>query len=71
MSMNYRLVTDQDFQEAMERQVPIRVFQNDHVVDAGGVIISYNDATVAIQTGVGDLTYHPRELCEFFGMKKR
>ncbi|WP_248925175.1 hypothetical protein [Paenibacillus hamazuiensis] len=71
MAYNRRLETDQDFQEAMDRQVPIRVFQNDHVIDAGGIVIRFDDRTVIIQSGVGDVAYHSRAACEFFGMKKR
>ncbi|WP_426449513.1 hypothetical protein ACP26L_31495 [Paenibacillus sp. S-38] len=71
MAYNRRLETDQDFQEALERQVPIRVFKDDHVIDAGGCVIRFDDTTVVIQSGVSELAYHPRKGCEFFGMKKR
>ncbi|MDF2960595.1 MAG: hypothetical protein K0S39_2330 [Paenibacillus sp.] len=65
-----RLVTDRDFQEAMDRQIRIRVFQDDHVVDSGGIITRFDDKTVVTQSGVSDISYHERTLCEFFGMKK-
>lgn len=71
MAHNRKLETDPDFQEAMDRQVPIRVFQNDQVVDSGGIIIRFTEEVIIVQTGVSGLTYHPRGLCEFFGMKKR
>lgn len=71
MASNRRLQTDQDFNEAMERQTRIRVFQDDHVVDAGGVIIRFDDQTVVIQASVSDLAYHSRSQCEFFEMRKR
>lgn len=66
-----RLLTDQDFQEAMDRQVAIRVFQDDHIVDSGGIIIRFTDTSIVTQSGVSDVTYHQRDVCEFFEMKKR
>lgn len=66
-----RLLTDQDFQEAMERQAAIRVFQNDHIVDSGGIIIRFTDTAIVIQSGVSDVAYHQRNACEFFELKKR
>jgi ribosome maturation factor RimP len=71
MAINRRLQTDEDFQEALEKQVRIRVFQNDHMVHSGGVLIRFDEQIIALQSSVSDLTYHPRELCEFFEMKKR
>ncbi|NOU91836.1 hypothetical protein GC093_01100 [Paenibacillus sp. LMG 31456] len=71
MAQNRRLITDQDFQEAMERQRAIRVFQDDHVVDSGGIIIRFDDNLIVTQSGVSDISYHQRTLCEFFEMKKR
>jgi hypothetical protein len=69
VAINRRLETDQDFQEAMVRQARIRVFLNDHMVDSGGVISRFDDQIIAVQTSVSDLTYHRRELCEFFETK--
>ncbi|MGG1599392.1 hypothetical protein [Paenibacillus naphthalenovorans] len=66
-----RLLTDQDFQEAMDRQVAVRVFQNDHILDSGGIIIRFTDTSIVTQSGVSDVTYHQRNACEFFEMKKR
>ena len=71
MPSNRRLVTDQDFQEAMERRTPVRVFQNDHIIDSGGIIIRYDDRILAIQSGVSQISYHDRGTCEFFEMRKR
>ncbi|WP_159882644.1 hypothetical protein [Paenibacillus puerhi] len=70
MAQNRRLLTDQDFQEAADRQRPIRVFKDDHVVDFGGIIVRFTEETVVIQTGVSDLTYHSRTACEFFETRK-
>ncbi|UVI30764.1 hypothetical protein [Paenibacillus spongiae] len=66
-----RLLTDQDFNEAMERQTKLRVFQDDHVVDMGGVIVRFDDQTVVVQTGVSEISYHDRRKCEFFEMRRR
>jgi hypothetical protein len=71
MAANRRLVTDQDFQEAMERQARIRVFLNDHMVDSGGAMTRFDDQIIAVQTSVSELTYHQRQLCEFFEIRKR
>jgi hypothetical protein len=71
MALNIRLLTDQDFEEAMQRQARLRVFKNDHIVDSNGIIVRFDGQTVVVQSGVGDLAYHPREDCEFFELKKR
>ncbi len=71
MAPNRKLITDRDFQEAMEKQVSIRVFQDDHVVDSGGTIIRFDERDVVVQTRVSQLAYHRRELCEFYEMRKR
>jgi hypothetical protein len=71
MAYNRRLVTDQDFREAMERQAFIRVFQNDYVINSGGVISNFDDNTISVHSSVSELTYHLREQCEFFEMKKK
>lgn len=70
MAATRRLETNQDFQEAMERQARIRVFLNDHMVDSGGIITRFDDEIIAVQTSVSDLTYHKRQLCEFFETRK-
>ncbi|MEK0312428.1 hypothetical protein [Cohnella sp. 56] len=71
MAINRRLTTDADFQEAMERQLRLRVFKNEHIVDSGGVILRFDDNTVVIQSSVSDLAYHSRQGCEFFELKRR
>ncbi|MBB6637442.1 hypothetical protein [Cohnella thailandensis] len=71
MAIQRRLTTDADFEEAMARQLGIRVFRDDQIVDSGGVIIRFDDSTIILQSGVGDLSYHPRALCEFFELKRR
>lgn len=71
MANNRRLLTDQDFQEALDKQVLVRVFQHDHIVDSGAVITRFDERTVVIQAGVSDVSYHSREACEFFEMKRK
>lgn len=71
MARNQRLVTDIDFQDAVERQAVVRVFKDDHIVDSNAVVLRFSEKTVVVQTRVSDLTYYDREVCEFFEMKKR
>lgn len=70
-AVNRRLVTDYDLQDAMERQIGIRVFEHDHIVHSGGAILRFDDRTVVIQAGVSDLSYFKRADCEFFELKKK
>ncbi|WP_058829060.1 hypothetical protein [Paenibacillus polymyxa] len=70
MPINRRLITDQDFSEALERQLRIRVFQDDQLIGSGGTIIRFDDQTIVVQSSVSDLAYHPRKQCEFFEIKK-
>ncbi len=65
-----QLWTEQDFQEALDRQLRIRVFRNDHMVDNETHIIRFTDDTVITQSGVSELTYHPRQDSQFFELKK-
>ncbi|MFH5184950.1 hypothetical protein ACHHV8_21170 [Paenibacillus sp. TAB 01] len=71
MAHNRKLISDQDFQEAMDRQFAIRVFQDDHVVDSGGTISRFDDQIVVVQSSLSELGYHSRKACEFFGMRKK
>lgn len=64
------LITEQDFQEALDRQLRIRVFQNDQLIDSGSVIIRFTDETIITQSGVSELSYHPRRECQFFELRK-
>lgn len=71
MALSIRLLTDADFAEAAERQARLRIFRDDHIVDAGVVIVRFDERTVVVQSGVGDLSYHSRSACEFFELRKR
>ncbi|WP_054955335.1 hypothetical protein [Paenibacillus dakarensis] len=64
------LTTDQDFQEAMERKYKIRIFKDNHLIDAGTAIIRFTDDTIVTQSGVSSLGYYKREECEFFEVRK-
>jgi hypothetical protein len=68
---NRKLLTDQDFQEAVERHTPVRVFEDDHVIEAGGTVIRFDDKLVVTQSSVSDIAYHRREACEFYEMRRR
>lgn len=68
-AVNRRLVTDRDFQDALDRRAGIRVFEHDHIVHAGGAIVRFDDRTVVIQAGVSDIAYFTRGGCEFFELK--
>ncbi|UJF34056.1 hypothetical protein [Paenibacillus hexagrammi] len=70
MSRNHRLLTDADFQEAVDRQSSIRIFKDDHIVDSNAVILRFSDTTVVVQTKVSEITYYDRNACEFFEMRK-
>ncbi|HZG86462.1 hypothetical protein [Paenibacillus sp.] len=71
MPRNNRLVTDQDFREAMERRTPVRVFRDDMIVDSGGLLVRFDESVVVLQSGVGDVAYHDREQSEFFEMPSK
>ncbi|TJY40736.1 hypothetical protein E5161_16445 [Cohnella pontilimi] len=70
-AVNRKLLTDADFQDAMERQIGIRVFERDHIVHSGGAILRFDERSVVIQAGVSDLSYFTRTACEFYELKKR
>lgn len=71
MSLQYRLFTDADFEEALQQGQRIRVFQDNQIVDASSQIVRFDDKTVVTQSSVSDLSYHDRARCEFFQLKKR
>lgn len=70
MSVNRRLVTDLDFEEVIEKQLRIRVFQDNHIVEMNPYVVRFDDKLVVTQSGVSDITYHNRSDCEFFVLKK-
>ncbi|MFC3748835.1 hypothetical protein [Paenibacillus sp. GCM10012306] len=69
MPINRPLFTDIDLQEAVDRQYPVRVFQDDHMVNSGGFIVRFTDSDVVIQSRVSDLTYYSRSNCQFFEVR--
>ncbi|MEF2243582.1 MULTISPECIES: hypothetical protein [unclassified Paenibacillus] len=70
MSINRRIVTDRDFEEAVQRQQSIRVFQNDHIIDNKTLIIRFDEQLVVTQSDYSDVTYHNRNECEFFVLRR-
>lgn len=71
MSLNRRLTTDADFEEALQKGTRIRVFRDNHIVDASSLIVRYDETIVVTQSGVSDLMYHKRADCEFFDLRRR
>ena len=63
------LFTDKDFQEALDLQYKVRVFQNDQMINSGTVIIRFTDETVVTQSGVSSVDYYKRAECEFFEVR--
>lgn len=64
------LITDQDFQEAVDLQYKIRIFKDNHLIDSGTIVIRFTDETIITQSGVSSLGYHKRNECEFFEVRK-
>ncbi|MFC4777392.1 hypothetical protein ACFO9Q_11410 [Paenibacillus sp. GCM10023252] len=71
MAHTRRLETNQDMQEAMEQEARIRVFQDNHVINSGGIITRFDEQLVVVQSGVSDVAYHDRSACEFYAIGKR
>jgi len=71
MSVNRRLITDLDFEEVIEKQWRVRVFQDNHIIDTNSYVVRYDDRLIVTQSGVSDIMYHNRNECEFFVLKKR
>ncbi len=67
MARTRKLMTDRDFTDAMEKQFAIQVFEDDHLISAGGRIIRYDDNQVVIQRSISEIDYHDRDSCDFFG----
>ncbi|AWB43804.1 hypothetical protein DCC85_05910 [Paenibacillus sp. CAA11] len=70
MPINRPLLTDADFEEALQRRYPIRVFQDDHMIDSGSIIIRFTEDTIITQSSVSELSYHSRRTCQFFEIRK-
>lgn len=69
MPINRPLLTDADFQEAMVRKLPVRVFEHDHLVNSGATVVRFTDTEVVIQSRVSDLTYYSRTSCQFYEIR--
>lgn len=70
MASNRRLHTELDFQEAMDQERTVRVFRDDEMINAGGLIVRFEASMVAIQSSVSDLDYYDRQACEFFELRR-
>jgi hypothetical protein len=70
MPITRELLTDADFEEAAQRKPHIRVFRDDHMIDSNTIVIRYTDETIITQSGVSDVTYHPRRECQFYEIRK-
>ncbi|ULO05320.1 hypothetical protein H1230_19720 [Paenibacillus sp. 19GGS1-52] len=70
MSVTRPLQTDSDFQEAQDRKLPVRVFQDDHLVNSGATIVRFTETDVIIQSRVSDLTYYSRRECQFYELRR-
>ncbi|KWX82651.1 hypothetical protein AMQ83_32475 [Paenibacillus riograndensis] len=69
MPINRPLLTDSDFQEAVDRKLPVRVFEDDHLVNSGATVIRFTDSAVVIQSRVSDLAYYYRSTCQVYGVR--
>lgn len=65
-----RLLTEHDLLMAAEQKLRVRVFCDSHLVESGTFITRITEDYVITQSNVGDLTYHSREKCQFFELKK-
>ncbi|WP_042168370.1 hypothetical protein [Paenibacillus gorillae] len=71
MALNRRLTTDRDFEEAVQREIRVRVFQDDYIVTSSGIIIRFDEETAVVQSSVSEIAYHDRRTCEFFEVRKK
>ncbi|WP_424767118.1 hypothetical protein [Paenibacillus sp. sgz302251] len=71
MAVNRRLDTDTDFEEVFEKQLRVRVFQDNQIVESSAIVVRFDDSIVVTQSGVSDIAYHNRKDCEFFELRKR
>ncbi|GKU76031.1 hypothetical protein [Paenibacillus sp. L3-i20] len=71
MSLHFKLMTDSDFQDVLDKGIRIRVFKDNHIVDASSLIVRFDDGLVVTQSDVSDLMYHDRTECEFYELRKR
>ncbi|MFD2114491.1 hypothetical protein ACFSTH_15760 [Paenibacillus yanchengensis] len=69
MSINRRLMTDIDFEEATLKKQFIRVFNNNQLVDSRTQIVRFDDQTVVTQSSPIDLNYYDRNACEFYVLR--
>lgn len=71
MAIQYRLTTDEELQEAIDKQLQVRIFKGDLLIEARAVIVRYDDRLIVTQSGVSDLGYYQRADCECFALRRR
>ncbi|MCL6603618.1 MAG: hypothetical protein K6T94_12140 [Paenibacillus sp.] len=69
MPINRPLFTDSELQEAMDRKLHVRVFENDHMVVSKATVVRFTDSDVVMQSRVSDLAYYSRRSCQFFEVR--
>lgn len=70
MAMLRKLITDSDFQEAVDRESQVRVFVNNQIVEHSAIIVRFDEQKIITQSNVSDLMYHNRDEGEFYLLKK-
>lgn len=71
MAIVRKLITDQDLQQAMDKKIPIQVFENNHLIETGTTVLRFTSDTVITQKSVSDVSYHNRDHCQFFELKRK
>lgn len=69
MSVLRKLMTDRDFQEAVEQDSLVRVFQHNQIIEHRAIVVRFDEQKVITQSDVSDLMYHNRDECEFYLLK--
>jgi len=70
MAMLRKLLTDSDFQAAVDQESQVRVFLNNQIVEQSAIIVRFDEHKVITQSNVSDLMYHNRDEGEFYLLKK-
>lgn len=69
MSVLRKLLTDADFQAAVDKESLIRVFLHNQIVEHRAIIVRFDEQKIITQSNISDLMYHDRSECEFFLLK--
>ncbi|ANF97320.1 hypothetical protein [Paenibacillus bovis] len=71
MAYQIRLETDDDFQDAMERQSVLRIFRGDDLIESSVKIVRFDENRIVVQADISDMKYYARQECEFFEQRQR